>query len=207
MSLIEDKQTIRESIENWAIWRDSGDWERLRTAWHEDGAMMTTWFQGPADAFISASRAAWTKGVNVIHLLGGTYIDIEDARAIAQTRMTISQRAELNGIACDCVCIGRFYDFFERREGVWGLVLRQPIYEKDRLDPVNPATTLELDRVRLEVLPEGYRHLGYIQSAIGMTVRLNLPSTRGAAVEEPLRSRPTLARRRNAYCRATWLSK
>ena len=27
-------------------------------------------------------------------------------------------------------------------QGGWGIVLRQPIYEKDRLDPVDPAATL-----------------------------------------------------------------
>ena len=53
--------------------------------------------------------------------------------------MTISQRAAVHDVLCDVVCTGRFYDFFERRDGRWGLVLRQPIYEKDRLDPVDPA--------------------------------------------------------------------
>jgi hypothetical protein len=37
---------------------------------------------------------------------------------------------------------GRFYDFLEKREGRWGLVLHQPIYEKDRMDPVDPAVRL-----------------------------------------------------------------
>jgi hypothetical protein len=42
--------------------------------------------------------------------------------------MTITQRAKLHGVECDCICAGRFYDFFERRQRRWGLVLRQPIY-------------------------------------------------------------------------------
>ena len=32
-----------------AIWRDSGDWTRLRTAWHADGVMQATWFHCTAD--------------------------------------------------------------------------------------------------------------------------------------------------------------
>ena len=42
---------------------------------------------------------------------------------------------------CDVVCTGRFYDFLEQRDGRWGIVLRQPIYERDRLDPIDPAAT------------------------------------------------------------------
>ena len=64
---------------------------------------------------------------------------------IAQTKMTISQRAKVDGVLCDVVCTGRFYDFFEKRDR-WGLVLRQPIYEKDRLDPLDPSAKLSLDK-------------------------------------------------------------
>ena len=42
--------------------------------------------------------------------------------------MTINQRADVDDVRCDVVCTGRFYDFLEKRNGRWGLVLRQPIY-------------------------------------------------------------------------------
>lgn len=32
-----ERLTIRETIENWAVWRDAGDWERFATLWHPDG--------------------------------------------------------------------------------------------------------------------------------------------------------------------------
>ena len=59
--------------------------------------------------------------------------------------MTISQRAPVHDVVCDVVCTGRFYDFLEKRQGKWGIVRRQPIYEKDRLDPVDPAAVIRLD--------------------------------------------------------------
>jgi hypothetical protein len=118
-----------------------------------------------------------------LHFLGGSSIDVDGDRAIAQTKMTISQRGEVHGVRCDVVCTGRFYDFFERRRSRWGVVLRQPIYEKDRLDSVDPAAKLVLETELLNSFPEGYRHLAYIQTKIGYTVKRDMPGLKGAEVE------------------------
>jgi SnoaL-like domain len=178
-----DRLAIRDLIERWAVWRDAGDWERFRTVWHDDGRMMATWFQGSADDFIRVSREGFERGVSILHLLGGTAIDLAADRAISQTKMTISQRAEVDGVLCDVVCTGRFYDFLERRSGAWGLVLRQPIYEKDRLDPVDPSATLALDPALLERFPVGYRHLAYAQTRIGYEVKRDMPGLTGPEVQ------------------------
>jgi hypothetical protein len=178
-----DKLAIREVIENWALWRDAGDWERFATVWHEDGWMTATWFQGPARRFIEVSRDGFEKGVSILHFLGGSTCDIAGNRAIAQTKMTINQRAPVDGVLVDVVCTGRFYDFLEKRDGRWGIVRRQPIYEKDRMDPVDPSATLALDAVRLAQFPDGYRHLAYLQSKIGFSVKGNLPGLEGEAVQ------------------------
>jgi hypothetical protein len=178
-----DRLEIRDLVERWAVWRDAGDWERFRTVWHDDGRMMATWFQGSAEDFIRVSREGFERGVSIMHFLGGSAIDVAGDRAIAQTKMTISQRAEVDGVLCDVVCTGRFYDFLERRSGAWGLVLRQPIYEKDRLDPVDPAAALALDRALLERFPLGYRHLAYAQTRIGFDVKPDMPGLTGPEVE------------------------
>jgi SnoaL-like domain len=179
----DDRLLIRDLVEKWAVWRDAGDWERFRTVWHDDGRMMATWFQGSADDFIRVSREGFERGVSILHFLGGTAIDLAGDRAIAQTKMTISQRAEVEGVVCDVVCTGRFYDFIERRGGAWGIVLRQPIYEKDRLDPVDPSASLDLDASLLERFPDGYRHLAYAQTRIGFDVKRDMPGLKGPEVE------------------------
>ena len=178
-----DKLAIREVIENWAVWRDSGDWQRFRTVWHDDGYMMATWFQGTAEEFIRVSREGFERGVSILHLLGGASIDLAGQRAIAQTKMTISQRAHVHGVLVDVLCTGRFYDFFEKREGRWGIVLRRLFYEKDRMDPVDPSQTLHLDPKILERFPEGYRHLAYLQSALGFPVNTDMPGLKGPEAE------------------------
>ncbi|HEV2704117.1 MAG TPA: nuclear transport factor 2 family protein [Steroidobacteraceae bacterium] len=183
LSPLEDRLLVRELVENWAVYRDAGDWDRFRSVWHPDGRMMATWCQADAEGFIRASQQGRAKGVSILHFLGGSAIDIAGDRAIAQTKMTISQRASVEGVQVDVVCTGRFYDFIERRHGRWGLVLRQPIYEKDRMDPLDPAVRLSLDPDLLAQFPEGYRHLAYLQTRIGYAVKKDMPGLQGPEVE------------------------
>src|SRR5437867_2083100 len=169
--LIAEKLAIRETVENWVLWRDAGDWERFKTVWHPEGWMNATWFQGPAEKFIEVSREGFEKGVNILHSYGGFTCDVAGDRAIAQTKMMIYQRAKVEGVEVDVVSQGRMYDFCERYQGRWVVRRRQPIYEKDRMDPVDPSAVLKLDAELLARFPEGYRHLAYLQSKIGFKVK------------------------------------
>ena len=175
----QDILAIKEVVENWAVFRDSGDWERFRTVWHNEGYMMATWFQGPFEEFIRVNKEGWDKGVSILHLLGGTSVEVKGKRAIAQTKMTISQRAPVHGVLVDVLCTGRFYDFFEKRKNRWAIVLRRLFYEKDRMDPVDPSKTVQLDPDILAQFPEGYQHLAYLQSGLGFKVKTNMPGLRG----------------------------
>jgi hypothetical protein len=178
-----ERLTIREMVENWVLWRDALQWKEFRSLWHDDGRMMATWTQGTADEFIEMSKQGFAKGVRILHFLGGSTIDVRGNRAIAQTKMTISQRARVHDVVCDVVCTGRFYDFLEKRSGRWGFVLRQPIYEKDRMDPVDPSAKLSLDPKLLSSFREGYRHLAYLQTQIGYTIKMDMPGLTGPEVE------------------------
>ncbi|MBZ3900353.1 nuclear transport factor 2 family protein [Streptomyces griseiscabiei] len=180
-----DRLRIRQLIEDWAVWRDAGDWQRFATVWHpRKGWMSATWFQGTATEFIKVSREGFEHGVSILHFLGGHTADIAGGRAVAQTKMTISQRASVDGVLVDVVCTGRFYDFLSRDDGRWTIVRRQPIYEKDRLDPVDTVAELSLDPELLARFPVGYQHLGYLQTKAGFTVKEGLPGLTGPAVEQ-----------------------
>ena len=181
---MDDRAAIVEVVQNWALWRDAGDWERFRGVWHDDGWMTATWFQGPAAQFIEVSRAGFEKGVSILHFLGGSSVEVKGSRAIAQTKMTISQRGDVDRETVDVVCTGRFYDFFEQRKNRWAIVRRQPIYEKDRMDPLDPSAKLKLDPDLLGSFPEGYRHLAYLQTRLGFKIKLDLPQLKGPAVEK-----------------------
>lgn len=179
---MDDKLAIRELIENWALWRDARDWDRFRTVWHKDGAMWATWFQGTFEEFIKVSQEGFGRGARIYHMLGGTTIDVNGKRALARTKVTISQRAQVDNVLCDVTCFGRAYDFLENRNDRWGIVLRRHTYEKDRIDPVDPAAKLVLDQNLLEQFPEGYRHLAYLQTKAGYTVKRDMPGIEGPAL-------------------------
>ena len=180
-----DAFIIRDLVDKWVIYSDAGEWDRFAALWHDDGWMSATWFQAPAADFVKARREGWERGVSIIHFLGAHTADIIGNRAVAQTKMIISQRAPVHGVLCDVVCTGRFYDFLEKRSGRWGFVRRQPIYEKDRLDPVDPKATIELDQALLNRFPEGYRHLAYLQTQVGYKVKeKGMPGLKGPEVEK-----------------------
>jgi hypothetical protein len=117
------------------------------------------------------------------HILGATAIKLAGARAVAQTRNTISSRESIDGALYDIACIGRFYDLFERRGGRWAIAVRLLTYEKDRADPVFPSQTHAFDRALLDSFPPGYRFLAYAQTKRGLAVNRALPGLRGPEVE------------------------
>src|SRR5208282_5045218 len=83
----------------------AGDWERFRTVWHarrgDDGDMVPG---GPAERFIAVTKESWAKGVFILRYFGGSAIDVAGDRAVAQTKITTSQRAPVDGVLCYVVC-------------------------------------------------------------------------------------------------------
>jgi hypothetical protein len=160
-----------------------GDWDRLRPVWHEDGRMSASWRQGTADEFIASNRANWDKGLSIFHELGAVVIDVNRDRAVSQAKMTITQRAELDGVLCDVTCMARHVDRWEKRDGLWGLLLRETVFDRDRLDPVVPGQVVKLDPELLNRFPAPYRRLAYLQTKLGFNVSPEIPHLRSEAAE------------------------
>ncbi|MBX2823125.1 MAG: nuclear transport factor 2 family protein [Gammaproteobacteria bacterium] len=184
MDNFEDKSAIRELVDAWIIYSDAGLWDDFLELWDEDGFMTATWFEATGPEFTKARREGFDRGVSIIHSHHGHTSRINNDRAIAHTKMTISQRAEVHGVLVDVNATGRFVDFLRKRNGAWRFVRKQGIYEKDRIDPVCSDDRLQLDQDLLNRFPKGYRHLAYLQTEIGYKVRTTgLPETTGVAVE------------------------
>ena len=179
-----DRMRIRELVDAWAHRRDVADWPGLLDLWHPNGTMASTWRQSSAVDFVAGCKAAVERGIEVQHVMGGGEVSLRAHRAAAETRVTIMQRATLDGMLVDAECFGWMVDFLERRDGAWRFVHRQPVYERDRLVPVTPGPLPSIERELLDSFPVGYRHLAYVQTSLGMTVAGQLPGWKGPEREQ-----------------------
>ncbi len=170
-----DRAAITQVVQDWGLARDDCRWDRLKSLYTPDATMHTTWFVGTAAEFLERSMDAARKGAKVQHFIGAATIDMQGHKAIAETRMILMVRGVLDGVEVDVTCYGRFYDWFVKQDGQWRIHMRIPVYEKDRLDPVDPGATLQLNRDQLAVHPYGYRHLAYLQSRGGATITPDMP--------------------------------
>ena len=177
-----DRMAINQVVQDWALARDNGIWDRLRSTFTADGTMHTTWLVGSADEFVRRSMEAARGPMRAQHFMGATSVKLGGDRAVAETHMMLLLRGQLVGIEVDVTCYGRMYDLFAREAGQWRIGKRVPIYAKDRLDPVDPASSVKLDTAVLERHPEGYRHIAYLQSQAGMLVTEGLPTPKSDAL-------------------------
>ena len=179
-----DRLAIRELVDNWMMWRDARIWEPIPALFHEGGKLMTTWGgHATQEEFAVAAQAGFERGDRMLHSNGGTTVEVAGDRGVSQTKLRIMQRGVLEGVLCDVVCIGRDYDFVEKREGRWGFILRQPIYERDFVTPVDPSQTVRLDPERLAHYPEGYARLAYLQESLGYSIIPTMPVHTGTDLE------------------------
>ncbi len=173
-----DRSAIIQAIQNWGFFRDDKQWDKLRDLYTADGRMTTTWTIATADEFVHHCQGLASKagGRKTMHSIGASSVELNGGRALAETRMTLLVRGMLDGVEVDVTAYGRTYDrFVKEHDGAWRIKERVPIYEKDRVDPVDPAAVLKLDPARLARYPYGYRHLACLQSLEGATITPDLP--------------------------------
>ena len=181
LSAMLDRNAIVHVVTDWALFRDAGRWDQLRRLFADGAVIHTTWFAGSAEEFVERSIEAKKRGARAQHFMGAATVDIAGDRAVAETPMILMLRAAVEGVPVDVTCHGRFYDRFVRERGSWRILLREPIYEKDRIDAVQPGQAIPLDAARLSQFAEGYRHVAYVQSLGGASL---VPGLRTAGSAE-----------------------
>lgn len=170
-----DRDAITQIVLEWGFCRDSRQWERPRSLYTPGAIMWTTWFAGSAEEFVR--RSAEAKGSLVNHVIGPPVVAICGDRAVAISRAIILVRTALDGIEVDITCHGRFHDWFVRLERGWRILRRTPVYEKDRIDPVDPSAAIAMDPDRLSQFPTAFRHLAYAQALAGQTLNAKIPTS------------------------------
>ena len=140
-TLIQDEHGITSLLVRWGYARDSDDWETLSACFHEEATIHISWISGLAKDFVARSRAMATArkpGTHIKHVVSGPWVRINRDRAFSRCHVTLYDRTIMDGHEFDLQSWFRYFDLLERRDGVWRIVKRTAVYEKDRIDPVDP---------------------------------------------------------------------
>jgi hypothetical protein len=141
---IADKIAIAELIQAWGLYRDRGQWTELRGTFTPGGHISVSWFAGAFEQFVERCRASFDAGHTWSrHHLFAPVIKLGNERAVAETSVIIRVRQPFKGVAVDLTSCSRFLDRIERHAGGWLIAERAAIYERDRLDPVEPSPAFD----------------------------------------------------------------
>jgi hypothetical protein len=159
-----DKMACAELIQAWGVYRDHGQWKELRGTFTPEGHISVSWFRGPIEQFVEhckgsyAIRTNWSR-----HHLFPPTIKLNGDRAVAETSVIIRVRQPFNGIAVDLTSCSRFLDRMERHSSGWLIAERAAIYERDRLDPVEPSPAFDdlFKTANTAQYPEQYRYMAF----------------------------------------------
>ena len=159
-----DKYAIAELIQAWGLYRDQGKWKELRGTFTPDGHISVSWFRGPFDQFVERCRAGFaaSRSWSRHHLFAST-IRLDNDRAIAETPVMIRVRQKFGAVEADLTSFSRFLDRIERRGEGWLIAERAAIYERDRLDPVEPSPAFDalFESAHTAHYPEQYRYMAF----------------------------------------------
>jgi Acyl-CoA dehydrogenase, C-terminal domain/SnoaL-like domain len=89
---------IRQAVENWALWRDTGRWQQLRALYTADAVVHTTWFVGTASEFVDRCMGAAKRGSRSQHFVGAVCVELNAQRAIAESRAMLLVRGAARAV-------------------------------------------------------------------------------------------------------------
>lgn len=167
-----DKAACAEVIQAWGFARDQGRWDDLAAIFHPGGEIAVSWFRGPYQEFVARCRQNYGRGSEAKHLLWPARVTVNGVRATSETNVTILVRQTIDGVPTDLTSYGRFLDRLEKRDGSWRIVERATVYEKDRLDPVEPSPAFAAMMAKSDAAkyPAQYRYMAYRVHAAGRTL-------------------------------------
>jgi hypothetical protein len=161
MDDLESKYACTELVQSWGLYRDQGKWAELLATFSPDGQIAVSWFSGAFSEFVDLCRQGFDAGQRSKHQIFPSVVRLAGDRAVAETNVAILVRQKIGGVLTDMTSYARFLDRLERIDGDWRIVERTAIYERDRLDPVEPSESFErlFKASDLSIYPEPYRYM------------------------------------------------
>ena len=120
-----------------------------------------SWFSGPFREFVDRCTQSFNAGQRSKHHILPSLVRVTGERALAETNVVILVRQKIGDVLADMTSYARFLDRLEKTSGRWAIVERAAIYERDRLDAVEPSEAFDrlFAATDLSIYPEPYRYM------------------------------------------------
>jgi hypothetical protein len=186
----EDKYACAELIQSWGLFRDQRRWAELLATFTPDGTIAVSWFRGPFADFVERCRTREAQVGRAKHLIQPSLVRVCGDHAVAETSVVILVRQDIEGIATDLTAHARFLDRLVKQGSTWQIAERSAIYERDRLDPVEPSLAFAamIERADSARYPAPYRYMAFRIAAAGGTLAMPILCD-GMAETDALRTR------------------
>lgn len=173
-----DRTEIFDLIRLERHYRDLKNWPGLLGSYVPGASVKTTWFDGPIEEFVEASRKKMSAGVAIVsvakHWIFPTALDINGDRALAESPATIFDRMTIDNVEFDVFQACRFCSRLLRTSDGWRLASFEGIYQRDHIRSVNPAEPPPVDWDLVKTFRPSYRFLSYVQHRRGYPVNNEL---------------------------------
>lgn len=169
----QDHAEISQLLLSWGFYRDHKMWDELRSTFVEDGTIHLTWYIGSIKGFVEGSQAMSKSPVKTMHVMKPSMITVNCDRAITITPASIMARAEVASPGLDLTSEALFYDFVVKQNGTWKISRRYCIYQKDRLDSIEPSLVFWWRSLWMNTseYDPAYKYLGFMLKKTGFAVQ------------------------------------
>jgi hypothetical protein len=138
-----DRSEIINVVSQSIIARDSGWWDKLAECYHSEAEFTSSWWQGKPSDFIKEAdqklSAAREEGGEQKHMTANHWIALNGDRAVAECDLILFMRRAIKGVELDFATFSRRIHLMAREKGDWKIFRRFAVYERDRMDPVDPT--------------------------------------------------------------------
>jgi len=170
-----DRTEIFDLVRFERLCRDQRDFAGMIACYVPNAPVRTSWFDGSVEDFAEASRKKMASGASKAkHWIMPARLEIKDGRAIVESPAVIFDRLTFDGIEFDMFQYCRFFSRVIKTAAGWKLGSFEGIYQRDRLETVDPRDQLPVDWKIIATLRPSYKFMGYTQIKRGYTLNPEL---------------------------------
>jgi hypothetical protein len=144
--------------------RDRGWWQQMEHTFWPDSKVRLSWYDGPGAGFVSGSRTMRDAGLVTLHHVYAPVAQVRGAKAHVEAPTAIRAVVDVDDVGCDLTAYTRLNYRMHRRDGQWGILFLDAIYEYTTLVPSIPGETINIGADDLAGFRASYRLLAWSAS-------------------------------------------